>query len=408
MSTRSPISTRTLVVLTSVLFSLGPVTVDLSLPALPAMQRAIGSPALRAELSLTAIFFGMALGQFLFGAIADRHGRRPTLLLSLGVFTAAATAAAAAPDMALFIGLRFVQAMGYAVATVLSRSIVADVCDGRDVARIFSKAFMAMALVTVLAPVFGGEVLTHFGWRAVLLAMAAVGAVTIAFVAVSVPETLPQTKRSRGGWTQAASEYAGVLRSRTFVLYAVLAGCSGGIQFAYNTGAPSALIEHDGLAASTAGICLGIIAISMAAAAQLNAWLLKVCTPLRILFYAAPVAFLAAILVLASSASGFLGAAGLTAALTLAIAMNGFLGPNAMAGAMTSAGNHVGAASALLGVSMFLFGTIGSGLISGLHDRSGTVMSLVIVSWACLGLLQVVRLRRQSAASEAVPPPSAV
>ncbi len=405
MPVRAPIHTGTLVLLTSALFSLGPVTVDMSLPALPAIQRAIGSPVLRAELSLTAIFLGMALGQLLFGAVADRYGRRPTLLLSLTVFTAAAVGAGAATGMALFVIFRFLQALGYAVACVLSRSIVADVCDDRDVAQIFSKAFMAMAMVTVLAPLCGGAVLTHLGWRAVLLAMALAGALTIAFVGVALPETLPEVRRHRGGWSRAAASYTGALRSRTFVLYAVIAGCSGGTQFAYNTGAPSVLIDHDHLSASASGVCLAIIATSMACTARLNAWLLNARSPLRILGWAAPGAVIAAALVLAATASGFQTAAGLTAALTLTIAMNGFLGPNAMAGALTSAGPHVGAASALLGVAMFLFGTIGSAAIANLPDAHGIVMSLVILTWATLGLTQVIRLRRHPP-GEAVPPPS--
>ena len=382
---------------TCALFALGPVTVDLSLPALPAIQGAIGTANMRAELSLTAVLFGMALGQFLIGAVADRYGRKTVIGVSLLLFTFSGLACALAPSIPLFVAFRFLQALGLGMASVMARLVVADVYDDRGMARVFSSAVMATAIATVLAPLIGGQVLSIQGWRAIPVIMAVLGAAVLLFVLASVPETRREDSHRAGGFGQVVTAYAGLLKNGTFFACSVIASCAAASQFAYNTGGPSVLIEHYGLSPSSCGLYMSIIALSMAVTSQINGWLLKWHEPRRILSVAVPAALVSALLIFVTAATGIGSVVGLVATLLLSIAAIGFILPNAMAAGLMSAGAHAGAASALLGILMFALGTIGSAVIGAAHDTSGRVMAVVIGLWALFAFMQLPRLRRSTA-----------
>lgn len=395
MNTTAPFArSHRLVLLTCLLFALGPVTVDLSLPALPAIQQAIGSIGERVELTLTAVLLGMAIGQFLTGPVADAYGRKLPLMIGLAAYSAAALACAFAPNLTVLAVARFIQALGLGVAVVMARSVVADAFDGRDLARVFSTAVMAAGVATVLAPLAGGQLLVARGWRAVFESMAVVGILTAVYVLFCVGETLPPPRRSRTAVAHILGTYFALLRNPAVSSCALIASCAAAAQFAYNTGAPAALIEHHGLSPSAAGAYMAVIALTMAVCSQLNGWLLRWLAPVRILSWAVPAALIGALLTLLVAFSGAGGVNGIAATLLLDLAVIGFIIPNALAVCMMSAGAHAGAASALIGVLMFGLGTIGSAAVGSIHDPSGLAMAAIISLWAVLGLYQFIRLRR--------------
>ncbi|MBS0367019.1 MAG: multidrug effflux MFS transporter [Proteobacteria bacterium] len=390
-----------LVLLTCLLFALGPMTVDLSLPTLPAIQQAIGTGAQRVELTLTAVLLGMAVGQLLIGAVADAYGRRIPLLASLAVFSGAAVACAMSPDLQVMAAARFVQALGLGVAVVMARSLVTDAFEGRAVARVYSTAVMATGVSTVVAPLIGGQLLASHGWRAVFVLMAVFGAACAAFVLIATPETLPVQKRSRAGFGHVLKSYLALLRMPAFSGPAIIGACAGAAQFAYNTGAPSTLIERYSLTPAACGAYMAAIALSMAVCSQINGWLLRWFTPAQLLSVAVPASLVGGLLVFAAAATGAGAVNGIAAALLINIAALGFILPNALAISMVSAGQHAGTASALIGVLMFAFGTIGSAAVGAARDSSGRAMAVVMCIWAVIGLVQVLRMRNPRAPSPA-------
>lgn len=393
-TSRGTSSATTLVLLTCLLFALGPVTVDLSLPVLPAIQHAIGTASQRVELTLTAVLLGMAVGQFLVGAVADAYGRKQFLIVSLAVYSAAAAACALSTSLNGLAIARFAQALGLGVAVVISRSVVADAFEGRAVARVYSTAVMATGVMTVIAPLVGGQLLALQGWRAVFLLMAILGGLSVLFILLAVPETLPPERRSRAEFTHVLGAYFTLLRNPAFSSSALIASCAAAAQFTYNTGAPAMFIERYGLTPATCGIYMAVIALSIAVCSQASGWLLRWFTPVQILSGAVPAALLAGLLTLGAATTGMGGVPGIAGALLLGMATVGFIMPNAMAVAMMSAGPHAGAASALMGVLMFAIGTIGSAVVGASHDPSGRFMAAVISTLAFIGLLQLWRVRR--------------
>lgn len=388
------VRTGLLSLLTGLMFSVGPVTVDLSLPAMPAIQHDIGAGGLRVELTLTLLFLGLTLSQLVFGAIADRYGRRAPLLAGLVVYSIASLGAAFAPNIYIFAAARLLQAFGFGVAVVLIRSAVVDVCDERRTARVFSVAVTMVSLASVVSPTIGGQLLDHFGWRAIFLTMAIVGGLTLVAIMLSLPETFPRERRSSFGLSHAFGTYGSLLRDRRFLVFATICAAAAAYQLTYNTGAPSVLIEHHGVTPRVTGLLFSLIALSTACASQANAFLLKWYSPERITNRAVLVSVAASVAILICVFTDAGGVPALVAGLFALISTLGFIMGNTLAGAISSSSGHAGAASALVGVMQFLFGTLGSASVGLFPDASGRVMGIVLMALSLLSLLMVLRAPR--------------
>ena len=389
------VKTGILALLTGLVFSIGPVTVDLSLPSMPSIQSAIGDARMRVELTLTILFLGLTLTQFVFGAIADRYGRRRTILTALLIYSFGALIAFAANSLVVFSIGRLGQAIGFGIAAVLIRAAVVDISDERRTASVFSTAVTIVSLASVAAPAIGGQILSHSSWRIVFLTMSLVGLAVLLIVAWLLPETLPPTRRSVRRFSSVFSTYGNLLKNRRFASFAAIGACAAAFQFTYNTGGPTVIIEHYHVSASTAGLLFSLVAVSIALASQLNAVLLKWLPPDRILWLAVLLSVIASAALLGSVFTEVGGAPGLIASLFVLISTIGFIMGNSMAGAISSAGNQAGAASALVGVMQFLFGTIGSAVVGLIPDVAGRTMGVVIGLLSLVAVVMMLRIRTQ-------------
>ena len=392
-TTNVHVRTGVLALLTGLMFSVGPTTVDFSLPSMPSIQHDIGTGHMRVELTLTLLLLGLTVTQFVFGAIADRYGRRRTILTALVIYSLAALGASFAGNLIMFSVARLGQAVGFGIAVALIRSAVVDVSDERRTAGIFSTAVTIVSLVTVAAPSVGGLIFSHTGWRAVFLSMAAFGALVFLAVLTLLPETHPPQRRSVVKFANVFGTYGRLLSNRRFAAFAAIGACAAAFQFTYNTGGPTVVIEHYHLSAATAGFLFSLIAVSTAAASQLNALLVKWLEPDRILGLAVLLSVVASVALLVSVFTDAGGVAGLVVCLFVLISTVGFIMGNSMAGAISSAGDQAGAASALVGALQFLFGTIGSGIVGLIPDTAGRTMGVVIGLLSLTAVVMVFRIR---------------
>ncbi|APR85773.1 Multidrug resistance transporter, Bcr/CflA family protein [Minicystis rosea] len=152
---RTPPSTVVLALILGALTALGPLTIDMYLPALPTIQRDLGTTASLTQLTLAAYFAGLGLGQLAYGPLTDRFGRKPPLYAGLVLYILASAACAVAPNVHVLIALRFLQAVGGAAGQVVTRAVVRDLYVGAPAAQLLSRLILVMGVAPILAPLTG-------------------------------------------------------------------------------------------------------------------------------------------------------------------------------------------------------------------------------------------------------------
>ncbi len=180
---------RSFVVTLGLLTAIAALTVDLSLPAIPAMAEALSASLSRSQKIVGVFMAGMAVGQIPAGLFSDRLGRLPTLYAGMALFVLAAIATAVARDIDLLLLARFVQGIGAASAVVLSRAIVRDIASGKEAAKLMSLMTMIFTAAPVIAPTVGALLVAQWGWRAPFVAIAACGFMMIALIRGNLVET---------------------------------------------------------------------------------------------------------------------------------------------------------------------------------------------------------------------------
>lgn len=180
---------RSFVITLGLMTAVAALTVDVSLPAVPAMVDALGTNLSRGQKIIGVFMLGMAFGQIPAGLFSDRLGRLPVLYAGLFVFTGAAIVAAAANSIELMLVARFVQGIGAAASVVLSRAIVRDVAHGTDAARLMSLMTMIFTVAPVIAPSIGALLVAQWGWRAPFILIVIAG-ISITFsIRANIGET---------------------------------------------------------------------------------------------------------------------------------------------------------------------------------------------------------------------------
>ena len=133
--TQRALSTGFWLVLLTVLIALPRITLDLHLPALPAMADHFRSSDSQLQLTLTLYTLGSAISLLAAGPLTDRFGRRPVLLAGLLLYVLATVACALADSLTVLIIARLFQALGGCCTTVIGREIVREHFDRHEQAR---------------------------------------------------------------------------------------------------------------------------------------------------------------------------------------------------------------------------------------------------------------------------------
>ncbi|EQM71581.1 multidrug effflux MFS transporter [Pseudomonas solani] len=367
---------RILLILGS-LSAFGPMAIDFYLPSFPALAQAFSTDVEHVQLSLASYFIGLAIGQLLYGPIADRFGRRLPLLVGVSLFTLASVACALAPSLEWLIGARFVQALGGCAGMVVSRAVVRDLCDPITSAKVFSQLMLVMGLAPILAPLGGGLLLDLFGWPSIFFGLTLFSALVLTGVYLWLPETLTSGDE-RPPLRGALGQYKRLLGDGVFIGYAMTGGLSMAGMFAYIAGSPFVFIELYGVPAEHYGWLFGGNALGFILVAQVNAWLMRFGGPAywmrRVVWF-----YLACALALLAVAHAHTEALWpLLVPLFGCIASLGIIIPNASASAMAGQGRHAGSASALMGSLQFSVAAGAAALVGVLHDGSAMPMAMVI------------------------------
>ncbi|MBM7341714.1 multidrug effflux MFS transporter [Pantoea coffeiphila] len=375
------------------LAALGPLCIDLYLPALPELASDLQTPTATAQLSLTAGLLGLGLGQLFFGPLSDKYGRIRPLLLSLVLLLIASIGCALAQDIHQLLLARLFEGMAGAGGAVLSRTIARDMYTGHELTRFFALLMLVNGLAPIAAPVMGGALMTFLNWRGLFMALAVIAVLLFILAKLKLHETLAAERRSQGSILSAWAALGQVVTHRPFMGFCLTQGFMMSGMFAYIGASPFVLQEIYHLSPQAFSFCFAANGIGLIIASQVSARLSPLWGEYRVLKGG---------LILAFISSGTLLLAGLSAAalpivliaLFFSVASNGVISVTASSLAMQSQGHRAGSASAVLGVAMFTLGGI-SVPVTGIGGTSVMTMAATIFGCYMLAIVMFTLLAQK-------------
>jgi DHA1 family bicyclomycin/chloramphenicol resistance-like MFS transporter len=379
--------------------ALGPLSLDLYLPSLPALQAHFGADTGSVQRTVSSYFLGLALGQVVYGSLADRYGRKLPLVAGLVIYAAVSFACAAAPGIDWLIGLRFLQALGACAGIVITRAIVRDRYAPQQMAQVLSVLMLIMGVAPILAPMLGGYIFLHLGWEANFLLLGGYGTVCALLVCFTLPETLAQRSAARTT-VQTLRDYARILGHRRFLGYALAGGTAQAGMYCYIALSSFVFIEVYGVDAQQFSWIFGANAFGLIAASQLNHRLLATIRAERVLRGALRGFTIAGFVTVLAVVTGFGGLAGVLVPLFVCIATLGLTFPNSTAAAMAPFGDRAGMASAVLGTLQFSIAGLASGLATMLHDGTALPMAGMVAACGAVSLMLLRGLVREPAVTQ--------
>ena len=382
-----------LIIVLGSLIALGPLTIDMYLPAFPQLADDLDASAASVQLTLTGMLGGLAFGQLVIGPLSDAFGRRKPLVTGLVVHGLASLLCALAPSIAVLSVVRVLQGFAGAAISVVALATVRDLFSGIAVARTMSRLMLVIGLAPILAPSIGGFILQVTDWRGIFVVLAAAALVLVGVALVGLRETLPVERRRSPRIGATLRTYRSLLRDRTFVALVLVAGLSFSSLFVYVSGASFVLQEGFGLDARTFGIVFGANSDDLTIMSQLNPRLIRRFGPVNLLTGANLTAVAASFALLIAGLAGG-GIVTVLAPLMVVLASAGLAMPNTPALALNRHGEAAGTASAMLGCIQFGVGALVAPLVGVFGGTTAAPMGgvmLVVTSLAALLMFAVVR-----------------
>lgn len=382
------------ILLLGALTALGPFTVDLYLPAFPALEASLGVSEAAVQLTLTGTTVGFALGQLVVGPISDKFGRRIPLIIATALHIAASVGAALSTDITSLGIFRVLMGVGAAGGGVVAMAMVRDLFSGYAMVRMFSRMALVNGLAPILAPVIGSQLLLVMPWPGIFVFLAGYGTAVVVAAIFLVRETLPPEARGRSGLT-AGQRYKLLFSDRIFVGLLLVGGLNFAGLFAYLSGSPFLFQDVYGFSPQEYGLLFGINSLAIVAGVQTSSRLIRIVPPQWILACSTGWMFLMALLIVLFDQLGF-GLWGILVPLWFYILGTGFTFPSVQVLALANHGAQAGTAASLLGAATFLLAGIISPLVGALGVDSATPMGAVqagCILLAAAALWLVVRPR---------------
>ena len=360
----------------------GTLGMHLIVPALPATAAALGVSAGAIQLTITLYLIGLAIGQLLYGPVSDRFGRRPVLLAGLGLFTLAGFATTAAPNAWTLVTARVLQSIGACAGLVLGRAIVRDSAAPDRATAQLALLTLVMSAAPAIAPVLGGYATAWFGWRAAFALLAVVGAVTLAFAFVLLPETNPLQSSARASLLLSSLR---LFRSRVFCGYVLGGACTTTSFYAFMAASPFILVNLLHQPTERVGLYYLLLMAGVAAgslSANRLAGRIGLRTALRL---ANGFTLLGASGFMLADLAGWLSVPSVIAPMVVFMIGAGMASPFALAGSVSVNPHAIGAASGLYGFTQMGYGALCTVIVAVWRPGSVFTVAAVLLVSSLLG-----------------------
>jgi len=358
--------------------SLSALSIDLMLPAFDDMRADFGLAADSTDTAaiITLFFLGMAAAQLVYGPLADRFGRKPVLYGGLTVFVLGAIGSALAGSLAGVLAFRFLWGLGAAAPRVISLSIVRDVYEGDQMARVMSFIAAVFIFVPVVAPSAGAVLLGFASWR-FLFWLCAILAGAVGLWILRLPETLdPATRLERLQLRSLARTARIVVTNRQAVGYTLALTFVFGAFVSYLASSELVWDEVYGRG-DQFPLIFGALALAIGIAILVNGLIVDRVGARRIVHGSllAYVATAGLALIVAIAGDGSPNFWLFVVLLGVALMFHGLLIPNSNSIAMSPLGEVAGTASSLIGA----FSILGGAVLGAIIDQAfnGTVIPMI-------------------------------
>lgn len=392
-----PPSRTKMIIVLGLLVALGPLTIDMYLPALPKIAEELSVSSSVAQLTLTGTLAGLAIGQLVIGPLSDSLGRRKPLFAGIVLHMVASLLCLFAPNITVLGVARGLQGMGAAAGMVVAIAVVGDLYKDNAAATVMSRLMLVLGVAPVLAPSLGAAVLLHGSWHWVFAALVVIAAALLVMAVLALPETLPVDHRRPLKVKGIAATYLELVRDVRFVILVVVAALGMSGLFAYIAGASFVLQGRFGLDQTAFALVFGAGAIALIGTTQCNVILLKRFTPQQIMVWALVASSVFGLVFVALAAARIGGVFGFVIPVWAILAAMGLVIPNAPAVALTRHPDAAGTAAALLGAVQFGGGAAIAPVV-GVLGNDELAMAVVMASGViiALGALLVTGVHRNT------------
>lgn len=378
-----------LILILGLLAAIGPLSIDMYLPAFPAIAADLGITIAEVTLSLSSFFIGISAGQFLYGPLLDRYGRKKPLYIGISIYLVASVCCVLARSGETLILLRLFQAIGACVGMVASRAMIRDLFPVSENAKIFSLMMLVVAVSPIIAPTLGGYITAAIGWKYIFIVLAFIAA----FILVAVHFALPESRKPDPGLSLKPGPiikgFLKVFKEPRFYTFAFTGSISAAGLYAYIAGSPYVFMELFRVSEKQYGWIFALLAMGLIGSSQLNSLLLKRFKSEQIIKVALICQTVVGILLFAGSLSGRLELFSALFFIFLFLCCQGCVYPNSTALSMAPFSRNAGTASALMGGIQMSIGALTSATVSVLNNHTSLPMTGVM---ACCALVSFIVL----------------
>ena len=359
----------------------GTLGMHMFVPALPLAAVQLGTTPAAMQMTISLYIAGLAVGQLIYGPLSDAFGRRPLLLGGLALYTVAGVAAGLSSGIDALIAARLLQALGGSAGLVLGRAIVRDTVRSDEAVRKLATLNLILVIGPGLAPIVGGFVAGHTGWRVIFLLLAGLGA--LAFVCAG--KLLPETARPTGRLSPATlvHDYRELLASRAFVGFAIGGACSTTAFYAFLAAAPFVFANQLHRPPAELGIYLALMMAGFSVGNACTGRLMRSFASERVLYGANLVSLCSAGMLLAITLGGHLGVTAVVVLLVLFTIGAGAASPVSMVKAISVDSRLTGSAAGLYGFGQMAVGALCTALVT-LGDDPALTAAIVLTAMAAL------------------------
>ncbi len=231
-----------MIILLAAVSALGPVGMQILLPALPVIKQTFDVSNDVAQLTLSLSMLAIAIGTLVYGPLSDKYGRKRVMLAGIVITLIGSIVCFIADSIVLLISGRFIQAFGGAVGLVLARAIVRDVYGADEAARVIATLVMVMVVLPMMSPALGGELMHQFGFESVFIIIAFASAIAFVFLFLWLPETLAKPIPFEGVKSMLMT-FSNLFASRVFCGYAFCVTFVSVVFFSFISAAPEIMVS---------------------------------------------------------------------------------------------------------------------------------------------------------------------